>query len=156
MYYNDATGSYCSDYMEPILDTGYRCDVPYKVDKKKYDKVLEKYHNKSRFKDTTTVAFTMDYNQYDDSDKPWMYSFFAFPINKPDGSDDFYDCALFGDSEVDYKEQYERFIRDVMETVIAPDIEEIKKIQNKLNNEITDRQNWINEFNNIIQKSNNK
>ena len=42
MYYNPGTGSYCNDFMEHIADTKFRTNVPYKIDKQKYDEILRK------------------------------------------------------------------------------------------------------------------
>ena len=42
MHYNEATDTYDNDRFEELLETGFRCDIPYLIDRKKYESVLEK------------------------------------------------------------------------------------------------------------------
>ena len=72
MEYSEATGNYQTEFLEQILDTQFRYGVPYKIDKEKYDKVLEKYGEKTRFKDTDVVKFHSDYSlssSWDENEK---------------------------------------------------------------------------------------
>ena len=158
MYYNESTGSYCNDFMEHIIDTGFRTDVPYKIDKQKYDEILRKYNNGSRFKDSDVVTFSMDYSFHhfdkgEDGETPYLYSFFAWPENPSDGSGDFYDCILFEDYKYDnkQKEAYENFVRELMTSVIGVDIPTAIIEKEKLEVELKNKLNEIIEFETIIK-----
>ena len=129
MYYNPGTGSYCNDFMEHIANTELRTDVPYKIDKEKYNEILLKYNEISRFKTTDVVTFSMDYNfrnssKGEDGESPYMYSLFVWPKNTPDDDDDFYDCILFDDDKYDdkHKEAYENFIKELTACIIGVDV----------------------------------
>lgn len=157
MYYNPGTGSYCNDFMEHIADTELRTDVPYKLDKQKYDEILRKYNNSSRFKDSDVVTFSMDYTFHDnsegeDGETPYMYAFFAFP-EKPEGSKDFYDCILFHDYGYNnkHKEAYENFVRELMTSVIGVDIPTATKEKEKLAAELKKKLDDFSEFEAIIK-----
>lgn len=162
MYYNPGTGSYCNDFMEHIADTEFRTNVPYKIDKQKYDEILRKYNESTRFHDSDVVTFSMDYNFHEnsegeDGETPYMYAFFAFP-EKPEGSEDFYDCILFHDYEYDnkHKEAYENFVRELMGSVIGVDIPTATKEKEKLAAELKKNLDDFTEFEAIIKLANNK
>ena len=162
MYYNPGTGSYCNDFMEHIGDTEFRTDVPYKIDKHKYNDILLKYNEMTRFKDSDVVTFSMDYSfrscsKGEDGETPYMYGFFAFP-EKPEGSDDFYDCILFDDYKYDnkHKEAYEDFVKELMTSVIGVDIPTATKEKEKLEAELKKKLNDLTEFESIIKLANNK
>ena len=113
MYYNSGTGSYETDFLEPILDTGFKCNVPSKIDRKKYQEILEKYKKDMRIVDADVVSFNYDYSKHDDGEI-WLYAFYVYPKNSPEGSEDFYDCFLFEDARCNGKntyEEYEKFVR---------------------------------------------
>lgn len=157
MYYNPGTGSYCNDFMEHIADTELRTDVPYKIDKQKYDEILRKYNESTRFHDSDVVTFSMDYSFHDssegeDGETPYMYAFFAFP-EKPEGSKDFYDCILFHDYDYDnkHKEAYENFVRELMTSVIGVDIPTATKEKEKLAAELKKKLDDFSEFEAIIK-----
>lgn len=157
MYYNPGTGSYCNDFMEHIVDTEFRTDVPYKIDKQKYNEILLNYNECSRFKDSDVVTFSMDYCFHDssegeDGETPYMYGFFVFP-EKPEGSEDFYDCILFHDYDYDYKhkEVYENFVRELMSSVIGVDIPTATKEKEKLEDELKKKLDEVTEFESIIK-----
>lgn len=162
MYYNPGTGSYCNDFMEHIADTELRTDVPYKIDKQKYDEILRKYNNGSRFKDSDVVTFSMDYTFHGnceggDGETPYLYGFFAWPENTPDGSDDFYDCILFEELNFpNHKEAYENFMRELMTAVIGVDIPTATKEKEKLAAELKKKADDFTEFETIINLANNK
>ena len=157
MYYNPGTDSYCNDFMEHIVDTEFRTDVPYKIDKQKYNEILLKYNESTRFHDSDVVTFSMDYNFHDcsdgkDGETPYMYGFFIFPEHV-DGSDDFYDCILFRDYYYDnkHKEAYENFVRELMSSVIGVDIPTATKEKEKLDAELKKKLDDVTEFEAIIK-----
>ena len=161
MYYNPGTGSYCNDFMEHIIDTEFRTDVPYKIDKEKYNDILLKYNECSRFKDSDVVTFSMDYSFHnssegEDGETPYMYAFFAFP-EKPEGSEDFYDCILFQDYVYDDpKKSYEDFVKELMSSVIGVDIPTATKEKEKLAAELKKKLDDFNEFEAIIKEATSK
>lgn len=162
MYYNESTGSYCNDFMEHIGDTGLRTNVPYKIDKQKYDEILGKYNESTRFHDSDVVIFSMNYNFHDssegeDGDTPYMYAFFAFP-EKPEGSEDFYDCILFHDYEYDnkHKEAYENFIKELTACIIGVDVPTAMAKKQELSAEIKKKLDELVEFETVIKLANNK
>jgi hypothetical protein len=162
MYYNPGTGSYCNDFMEHIADTEFRTDVPYKIDKQKYDEILRKYNEGTRFHDSDVVTFSMDYtfhesSEGEDGETPYMYGFFAFP-EKPEGSEDFFDCILFHDYEYDnkHKEAYENFVRELMGSVIGVDIPTATKEKEKLAAELKKNLDDFTEFEAIIKQATSK
>lgn len=161
MYYNESTGRYCNDFMEHIVDTEFRTDVPYKINKQKYDEILRKYNNGSRFKDSDVVTFSMDYSFHDssegeDGETPYRYVFFVFPEIQ-DGSDDFYDCILFRDYEYENpKKSYEDFVKDLMTAVIGVDIPTATREKEKLAAELKKKHDDFTEFEAIINLANNK
>ena len=131
MEYSSATGSYQAEFLEQILDTQFKYGVPYKIDKKKWDEILEKYGEKTRFKDTDVVKFHSDYNLSDYRDgKLYSYAFFAWPQNGPEGSEDFYDCIQFSDYKYNdkHKEAYESFIHEIVKCIVGIDRECLKKL----------------------------
>lgn len=82
MYYNESTGSYCNDFMEPLVDTGFLTNVPYKINKEKYNEVLKRYNETSRFNETDVVTFSTEYtyrdfNVEEENTTPYMYGFFV-------------------------------------------------------------------------------
>lgn len=161
MYYNPGTGSYCNDFMEHIAGTEIRTDVPYKIDKQKYDEILRKYNNGTRFHDSDVVTFSMDYRFHDscegeDGETPYVYVFFAFP-EKPEGSEDFYDCILFHDYEYEnHKQAYEDFAKDVFTSVIGVDIPTATKEKQKLADELQKKRDDFTEFELIIKQATSK
>ena len=158
MYYNPGTGSYCNDFMEHIIDTEFRTDVPYKIDKEKYNEILLKYNECSRFKDSDVVTFSMDYSFFrgsgecENGETPYMYGFFVFP-EKQEGSEDFYDCMLFNAYAYDnkHKEVYENFVRELMTSVIGVDVPTAIKEKEKLAAELKKKLDDFNEFETIIK-----
>lgn len=133
MEYSSATDSYEAEFLENILDTKFSYGVPYKIDKEKYNKVLEKYNEKSRFKEADVVKFHFDYSikkDDDNNDKIYLYAFFIFPKNSPEGSDDMYDCILFDDYKYDekHKEACENFIHSLVQTIITVDHDAMDKL----------------------------
>lgn len=131
MEYSSATGSYEAEFLEQILDTGFRYGVPYKIDKKKWDEILEKYGEKTRFNDADVVKFHSDYSLSDYRDgKLYSYAFFAWPQNSPEGSEDFYECIQFSDYKYNdkHKEAYESFIHEIVKCIVGIDRECLKKL----------------------------
>ena len=152
MTYSPGTGSYESDFLEHILDTDFRYDIPYKVDKEKYLAVVEEYlHNTDiRIKDADVLIFHSDYVM-DDEDQErgvYGYTFYAWPQNSPKGSKDFYDCFTFWDWEQEnkHKENFEAFVRAILKSIICPD----KEYMNKLKDEMQEKKKEIEEQTNII------
>lgn len=155
MYYNPGTGSYCNDFMEHIVDTEFRTDVPYKIDKQKYNEILLKHNEGSRFKDSDVVTFSFDYSFHscsegEDGETPYMYGFFAFP-EKQEGSDDFYDCILFDDYKYENpKQAFEDFVKELMTAVIGVDIHAATREKEKLAAELKKKRDDFTEFETII------
>ena len=128
MTYLAETGSWQSDFLEKILDTDIRCDVPYKIDRKKYEDVVKKYSLELRIKDADVIIFRVDYSKdFDDPDGEFTgKTFFAWPKNSPEGSDDFYDCFQFHDwygDEKHHADMFEIFVHELLESVMCPDPE---------------------------------
>lgn len=152
MYYNPGTDSYDADFLEPILETGFRCNVPYKIDRKKYQEVLEKYKQDMRIVDADVVSFTYDYSKHDDG-KIWLYSFYTYPKNSPEGSEDFYDCFLFEDIRCNGKnieEEYQKFIQELMKCVIGVDIQIATNLRNEKVKQVRQAQKELDEIVDII------
>lgn len=137
MTYNSGTDSYQSDFLEPIFSTGFKCDVPYKIDRKKYQEIIERNGQHMRIADADVVSFNYDWYKGDDGEF-LIYSFFVNPENSPEGSDDFYECFSF--DSIDYRdkslEKYLRFIVELMECVIGVDITSMEKLREKKDKEI--------------------
>ena len=132
MTYLAETGSWQSDFLEKILDTGIRCDVPYKIDRKKYEDVVKKYSLELRIKDADVVIFHVDYSKdFDDMDGKFTgKTFFAWPKNSPEGSDDFYDCFQFHDwDDGHHIDVFENFVHELLESVMHPDPEYLGKLK---------------------------
>ena len=121
MTYYEETGSYQNDPFESILDTGFRYDVPYRIDRKKYEDLLRSYDTNARIVDADVVMFRAEY--YEHSDDERNYAFFAWPENSPEGSHDFYDCILFDYKYDDPCAEFEKFVHGMMECIIEPDAE---------------------------------
>lgn len=132
MYYNDATNSYVSDYLENILDTKYKCDIPYKIDKEKYKNILEKYRIKPRIIDADVVTFNLDY--YNNEDGEFRNkTLFAWPKNSPKNSEDFYECCQFDDySDKTNVKNFKNFVHEFLDCIIGIDFEYSKKEMEKL------------------------
>lgn len=131
MHYEEGTGSYQNDFLELILDTQYRYDFPYRVDKEKYNTIMEKYHEATRFKDADVVTFRCDYNN-DDDDNIDHRAFFVWPENSPEGSRDFYDCIQFGYGLGLELDDYEPFVRDILDCIVCVDTDHAKDLKDKL------------------------
>lgn len=154
MEYSEATGSYQSEFLEKILDTNYLYGVPYKIDRGKYEAVMAGFSKKVRIKDADVVVFSSDYNA--DEDDPergiYSYSFFAFPQNSPDGSEDFYDVAQFWDwdYENNHKKLFEKFVHAILESVVGVDVPTVMNLREKKSEELRHTFKEIDELNNII------
>ena len=124
MTYNPGTGSYQADFLENILDTTYKYGVPYIIDREKYEAVMKEFEKEVRIKDANVVVFHADYNKDEEEDRGiYSYTFFAWPKNSPEGSEDFYDCSQFWDYDYNYehKEKFEEFVHAILESVVGVD-----------------------------------
>ena len=124
MTYNPGTGSYQADFLEYILDTTYKYGVPYIIDREKYEAVMKEFEKEVRIKDANVVVFHADYNKDEEEDRGiYSYTFFAWPKNSPEGSEDFYDCSQFWDYDYNYehKEKFEEFVHAILESVVGVD-----------------------------------
>ena len=127
MTYSCATGSYQNDFLEKILDTDFRFDVSYKIDRKKYEEVVKKYNFELRIKDADVVTFRCDFDREDNEDKNSPIeskTFYTWNENSPEGSDDFYDCFQFMDwcsEEEHHIEHFEDFVHELLRSIISPD-----------------------------------
>ena len=141
MTYSNATDSYEAELLENILDTDFRYGIPYKIDREKYEMVMKTFNKEIRIKNADVVVFHADYTESgghgwctDDKSNEFNYTFYAWPKNSPEGSDDFYDCSLFWDFDYDYKqkETFDRFVHAILETVIEVDYEYLTELKNDL------------------------
>lgn len=161
MHYESGMGSYCNDFMESIAGTEVRSNIPYKIDKAMYDDILKKHNECSRFKNTDVVSFSMDYNfrsssKGEDGETPYMYGFFVWPKNTPDGSDDFYDCILFDDYKYDnkHKEAYENFVNELFGCIKGVDVPTAMAMKQEMVSEIKTKLNDLDNFDAVIQTAN--
>lgn len=151
MYYEEVIDAYCNDFLEPIIDTTFRYDVPYKIDKEKYTEVLKKYNYTSRFKDADVVTFGFHLNT---EDRYNYLAFFVHPQNSPNGSEDFYDCIQFGslfESESRPYDTHQDFIRDLLQCVIKPSTEHIREMMNDIREQINKNHEDLNSLQRIIE-----
>ena len=147
MKYNSAIDRCESEFLEPILDTNFKYGVPYKIDREKYENAFKKFNKNSRIKDADVVVFHTKYDEDYDS-----YTFFAFPKNSPEESEDFYDCAQF--YGCDYgnkcKETIEDFVHAVLESVISADKQYGEKLIAELQQEIDTKMKDIELLKNLL------
>ena len=135
MRYYEETGSYQNDPFESILDTGFRYDVPYRIDRKKYEDLLRSYDTNARIVDADVVMFRAEYYENDEGER--NYAFFAWPGNSPEGSHDFYDCILLTDDKyVSTKAEFEKFAHGMTGCIIEPDKDCINRDIDKMRNTI--------------------
>lgn len=159
MYYNNATDSYDNDFLEQIFDTGIYCNIPYKIDRKKYNKILKKYNQDTKIIDADVVEFCYDYSIEKDDDNPWLYCFFAFPKNSPEESNDHYDCFQFDNNECKNKnifEKYKKFVCELMKCVKDVDLTNTIILYNDKLNKMEKTFHEMNLINNIILSKINK
>lgn len=140
MTYNPATDSYQNDIFEKILDTDFRCNIPYKINKEKYSEILKEHNQQQRIIDADVVIFCYDYTEskkWESDDKVDLsYSFFAWPKNSPENSEDYYDCFLFWHYDYEnQKEAYENFVHELLKCVIGVDYEHVMNVYNDILNE---------------------
>ena len=150
MYYNSSTDSYTNEFMEPLLDTGFYSDVPYKIDKTKYDEIAK---GKSRFTYADVVEIQTEYSIKKNETDPWLYTIFVFPINKKKG--DFYDCFHFEDfhyhnEPISNKDAYEKFLKNLTTSILGVDSEHTKKAINKKLEESKKISSEIEKLNNLL------
>ena len=156
MTYSDATGSYQNDFLEQIPNSELRFDVPYKIDREKYEKVLKEHNQELRIFDADVVSFRADFYEHDSwgGKTSKHFTLFAWPENSPEGSKDFYDCFQFLDYKYENEEEqlkaYNEFVHAVLECVIDPDKEQVKKAIDRLNKEKETLENNINELQTIL------
>ncbi len=154
MYYNHATDSYNNDFLEQIFDTGIYCNIPYKIDRKKYNKILKKYNQCTRIIDADVVEFCYDccITEKDDD----LYCFYAFPKNSPEESNDYYDCFQFdnfdnnGCKNKNILEKYKKFVCELMKCVKCVDVPNTIILYNDKLNEMEKIFHEMNIINNII------
>ena len=147
MKYNSATDRYESEFLESILDANFKYGVPYKINREIYENAFKKFNKDIRIKDADVVVFRAHYDEYYDS-----YTFYTWPKNSPEESEDFYDCAQF--YGCDYgnkcKETFEDFVHAVLESVIEVDKVHCKNLINRLQEEVDSKMKNIELLKNII------
>ena len=147
MRYENATGGYQNDFLEKILGTDFRYDVPYKIDRKKYDVVLGIYakNGQHRIEDADVVVFSCEvygedfaeYQEWFEHPEKLNWTFFAWPENSPNGSNDYYDVFTFhpfsGDVFADAKQKYDEFVRMVLGCIVGVDKKGLEEVmRNKM------------------------
>jgi len=127
MTYSDATDSYQADFLENILGTKYRYNVPYKIDKVKYAEVVKRFGKSSNLKRATVVSFFSDYSVHD---REKSYAFYTWSQN----TKEHYDCFQFWRHTYKGKQRkaYEDFVKALLECVIEPDYDRVSDLQEKL------------------------
>ena len=153
MKYNSATDSYENEFLEPILDTNFKYGVPYKIDREVYENAFKKFNKDIRIKDADVVVFHADYTYYSNKEGGvYSYTFYTWPKNSPEESEDFYDCAQF--YGCDYgnkcKETFEDFVHAVLESIIEVDKVHCKNLINRLQEEVDSKMKNIELLKNII------
>lgn len=152
MYYNSSTDKYENHFMEQILNTGIITDVPYKIDKGKYNTFLAENKQISRFNDTDVVTFSFSESHDEDSANDLKSKvLFVWPQNLPKGSRDEYDCFQYWyDDNDDFITSYNNFVRGLFKSVICIDvtsannvIKELTVKKDKLNTQIYNLDNYI-------------
>lgn len=153
MYYEESTGSYQNDFLERILDTDYLFDLPYRIHKERYNNILENYHLKGRFKDADVVMFHCDYNLEDDDDETSKINtrgFFIWPKNSPKGSKDFYDAFLFGFGTGLTVDDYDKFVRDILDCVLCVDNDQARELKDDLRKQMATLKDNINTIDGLL------
>lgn len=152
MKYDAATNSYQNEYMEDILDTGLKYNIPYVIDMEKYQQVLTEYSETNSFKNTDTVIFHADYS-VDDDNIPWLYAFYVFPSNQPTESDNTYDCIMFDSHRKEQIEsKFDEFVHKIAECVKHPNDFVLTQIQKKLESELDEKKKNIEYINKLLNR----
>lgn len=152
MKYDAATNSYQNEYMEDILDTGLKYNIPYVIDMEKYQQVLTEYSETNSFKNTDTVIFHADYS-VDEDHIPWLYAFYAFPSNQPTESDITYDCIMFDSHRKEQIEsKFDEFVHKIAECVKYPNDFVLTQIQKKLESEMDEKKKNIEYINKLLNR----
>lgn len=146
--------------MEPILGTSYLTDVPYKIDKKKYNKIVsnlvkeKKYFiDESRLNDADVVSFHLGAYYDDEYGKQILKAKFLtiFPKNSPKNSKVFYDCfQVWYDRCDNVEEEYETIVNAILDTIIGPDEACVEKLIGEMTSKKADLDNNINTLNKIM------
>ena len=151
MKYNSATDRYESEFLESILDTNFKYGVPYKINREIYENAFKQFNKNSSIKHAIkhadVVVFHAHYDEYYDS-----YTFYTWPKNSPEESEDFYDCAQF--YGCDYgnkcKETFEDFVHAVLESVISADKQYGEKLIAELQQEVDAKMKDIELLKNLL------
>ncbi len=152
MKYDKGTDSYQNEYMEDILDTGLKYDIPYVIDMEKYQQVLTEYSETNSFKNTDTVIFYADYS-VDEDHIPWLYAFYVFPSNQPTENIITYDCVMFGSHrEGQIESKFSKFVHKIAECVKHPNDFVLTQIQKKLESEIDEKKKNIEYINKLLNR----
>lgn len=153
MEYNSATDRYENEFLEPILDTNFKYGVPYKINREIYKIAFKKFNKDIRIKDADVVSFHVGYTYYSDKEGGvYSYTFYTWPKNSPEGSEDFYDCAQFYGCEYGNKckETFEDFVHAVLESIIEVDKVQCKNLINRLQQEVDIKMKNIESLKNLL------
>ena len=158
MTYNSSTNSFQNDRFEKILDTNFRYDIPYKVNKVKYSEILKEHNQQQRIIDADVVTFHCDYTENEkwgnDDEVELSYTFFAWPKNSPKNSKDHYDCFQFWHYDYDnQKEAYENFVHELLKCVIGVDYEHVMNVYNDILNEREELNKQLEIIENILYEN---
>jgi len=118
MKYEEETGDYESVFMEQIYNDSQDIifgDIPYKVDRGVYEEVFCKYHEAVRIVDADVVRFHTSMFTVGDGDEE-CWTFFVWPENSPQESEDFYECVFF-----DGKKEYVKFLSEFKRCILGVD-----------------------------------
>ena len=155
-----------SEKFEKILDTEYMCDVPYKIDLKKYNEVMEKYLNpgpsrrdlKSKI-DTIVISFEKYLPV--ESENYLTCNLYVWRTSRVyAGNDDEcdYNCFLFSNDCDEDKTpetvvtEFEQCLRDVLDCIICLNEVAAKQYIKDVNEAIEEKQKEIETFKDIIEK----
>ena len=128
-----------------------------KINKEKYEKIVEKYNEENRFKDSDVVVFQSSY-WYNDSS--WGYGdsneiagrgFTVWPENSNDYHDYFHFSNLY---EGDNVNKYFDFVKEIIGCIIGPDEKSIIKLLEEKDKAINELKSQYNEVKSLLNSEN--
>ena len=138
MKYNSGMGSFWPDYLEDAINIRYLCGMPYKIDKEKYNSIVEAYGFKSEIKGGDVITFYYDFCYYEhDNDKsePRMKAFHIWVEKDEENCGNNHDCFMFDTWSGHSLDKFDDFVRDFVTCIIGPDKEACEKEIQRLKEE---------------------